>query len=327
MKPDKIYLSLTLLLLLTALSWVTSCTHNADITDLPEICFTGEILPIFQNNCAISGCHSGGGESHMSLNTYADISKEVVAGNPDKSNIYQAIINKWGSQMPPSQPLSLENRTKIRLWIEQGAILTTCTDTTGNGDTISTYVARACFTRDILPVIVSRCATSGCHDATTHREGYNLTAYTNIRSIVTAGNPGASKLYEVITSSGDDSKMPPSGSPQLTVAEIDSINKWIEYGALNETCGEICDTTNTVTFSGTLWPLIQSTCTGCHSGSSPSGSVLLTSYSDVATVASNGSLINALKGSGVTLMPPSGSLSSCRIRQFEIWINNGYSNN
>jgi hypothetical protein len=147
MKPDKIYLSLTLLLFLTVISWITSCTHNADITDLPEICFTGEILPIFQNNCAISGCHGGGGESHMSLNTYADISKEVVAGNPDKSNIYQAIINKWGSQMPPSQPLSLENRTKIRLWIEQGATLTTCTDTTGNGGNVNTYVARACFTR------------------------------------------------------------------------------------------------------------------------------------------------------------------------------------
>jgi hypothetical protein len=121
--------------------------------------------------------------------------------------------------------------------------------------------------------------------------------------------------------------MPPSGSSQLTLAEIDSIGKWISYGALNETCGEACDTINPVTFSGTIWPVIQTTCTGCHSGASPSGNILLGSYSNVSAVASNGVLINSLKGNGVIKMPPSGSLSVCKIRQFEIWIKNGYLNN
>jgi hypothetical protein len=32
--------------------------------------------------------------------------------------------------MPPKQPLSLENRTLIRVWIEQGAAETTCPTTT-----------------------------------------------------------------------------------------------------------------------------------------------------------------------------------------------------
>ena len=331
MKPDKIYLSLILIIILTTFSWFTSCTHVANIVNLPEICFTGEILPIFSSNCAIQGCHDGGGESHMSLTSYTEISKGVNPGNPNSSNLYQAIIAKWGNRMPPDQPLSLENRTKIRIWIEQGAGLTDCSVATGGGGNTggggTNYVARACFTRDIFPVVVSRCATTGCHDAITHAEGYNYTTYTGIKNSVSAGNPGSSRLYRVITTSGGESKMPPTGKPQLSIAEIDSIGKWITYGALNENCGEVCDTINSVTFSGTIWPVIQSTCSGCHSGTSPSGNVLLASYSNIATVVSSGLLMKSLKGTGVTLMPPTGSLSACRIRQFQLWINNGFLNN
>lgn len=59
MKPDKIYLSLALLIILTTISWITSCTHEAIIADIPEICFEGDVLPIFSNSCAISGLISG----------------------------------------------------------------------------------------------------------------------------------------------------------------------------------------------------------------------------------------------------------------------------
>lgn len=334
MKPDKFRLVFASLVLITTFTWIISCTHTANIAELPEVCFTGEVLPIFINNCAIAGCHDGGGEheSHLTLNNYQDIVRDIVPGNPDGSELYKAIIAKWGNRMPPNQPLSLQNRTRIRVWIEQGALLTTCENTTGTtgpgGDiTPIPYVARACFSRDILPVIISRCATALCHDAISHREGYNYTTYAGIRNSVSPGNPGSSRLYRVITISSGEDKMPPSGSPQLSVAEKDSIAKWIGYGALNETCGEVCDTISPITFSGTIWPVIQSSCTGCHSGTSPSGGVLLASYSNIAVVASNGSLMNSLKGNGVTKMPQGSTFSSCRIRQFEIWVKNGYLNN
>jgi len=330
MKPDKIYLFLILLIILTVFSWFTSCTHIANIANLPEVCFTGDVLPIFVNNCAISGCHDGGGrESHFSLNTYSDIIRDITPGNPDGSRIYQSIITKWGNLMPPGQPLSLGNRTKIRVWIEQGATLTTCTDTTGTGGGGggNTYVARACFTRDILPVIVSRCATTGCHDANAGGERANLTTYTNIMRLVSPGNPTNSSLYTIIKNGSGESKMPPASSPQLSVAEIDSIGKWIGYGALNENCGEVCDTINPVTFSVTIWPIIQTSCLGCHSGTTPSGNILLASYSNIATLASSGALLNSLKGTGVPQMPVGSAFSACRIRQFEIWINNGFLNN
>lgn len=127
MKPDKIYLSLALLVILTTISWITSCTHEAKIPDMPVICFEGDVLPIFANNCSISNCHDGQGESDLVLNNYPNISHYVVPGNPNSSKIYEAIIATIGeNKMPPDQPLSLTNRTIIRLWIEQGARLTTC---------------------------------------------------------------------------------------------------------------------------------------------------------------------------------------------------------
>ena len=127
MKPDKIYLSLSLLIILTTVSWITSCTHNADLTGLPEVCFERDVLPIYTNSCAIAGCHDGKGEAGPALNNYTNIVSTVVPGNPGASSSYQAITSTRGeNKMPPSQPISLDNRTMIRVWIEQGALNTVC---------------------------------------------------------------------------------------------------------------------------------------------------------------------------------------------------------
>ena len=327
MKIIKIQHPALLVLAMAVAAWSLTCTHSADISDLPEVCFERDVLPVFQNSCAIAGCHDGGGESDLILNNYLDISHAVSPGRPFDSEVYKAITATWGeNKMPPDQPLSLDNRTIIRVWIEQGALLTICPDMSGNGG--EPYVnPRACFTRDILPVLVSRCASTGCHDAITHTEGYIFTSYSTAMAAVVPGNPGDSKLYEVITKPSGEDRMPPAGSSPLTVAEIDSIRKWISYGALNENCGEVCDTINPVTFSGTIWPVIQTSCLGCHSGASPSGNVDLGSYSTISVTAGSGLLLKSLRGDGVPKMPPAGTFSQCRIRQFEIWINNGYPNN
>lgn len=125
MKPDKIYLSLFLLLILTSVSWISSCIHDTDITALPEVCFDRDVLPIFQRSCAMANCHSSGSEE--ALASYNDIMKHVVAGNAQKSKIYQVISSAWGiGRMPPDLPLSIDNRTIIRLWIEQGAANLPC---------------------------------------------------------------------------------------------------------------------------------------------------------------------------------------------------------
>jgi hypothetical protein len=87
-----------------------------------------------------------------------------------------------------------------------------------------------------------------------------------------------------------------------------------------------CDTTN-ITYNGTIAQLLSNNCTGCHNGSVPAGGISLSGYANVQSVASSGMLLKALKGTGVPVMPMTGSLSSCKIRQFENWINKGMLNN
>ncbi|MGE5421207.1 MAG: c-type cytochrome domain-containing protein [Chloroflexota bacterium] len=324
MIPDRGVMFRSFLLIVFVSLLYAGCTHEANLSDFPEICFTGEVLPVFQNNCAMPGCHDGSGESDFSLGSYSEIRTGVTPGNAEKSEVYRVIISKWGQRMPPDKPLSMEDRVKIRVWIDQGAAETTCS--AKGGSDAAAYVGRACFSRDILPVIVSHCATPGCHDATAHKEGYIFTSYATIRNAVSPGNASSSRIYRSVIANSED-KMPPSGSPQLTTAQVDSIRNWISYGALNENCGENCDTINPVTFSGSIWPVIQTTCSGCHSGNAPSGNVSLSAYPGVAAAASNGLLMKSLSGAGVTMMPPSGTLSSCRIRQFDTWVKNGFPNN
>ena len=265
----------------------------------------------------------------MDLSSYAGIYNEVSPGYPDQSRVYLAMIGKGDNLMPPGNPIPIESRTIVRLWILQGAAHTTCPTTPQDTTPVPpvTGATHACYTRDIIPILVSNCAKTGCHDAATHRSGYNFADYAHTVLAVTPGNYSNSRLYTAITGGGEDI-MPPSPNPQLSTAQIDSIAAWITYGALNETCAVACDTTSTITFSGVIWPFMQTTCTGCHTGASPSGGVSLANYSDVSAAATSGLLTEALTGTnGKFLMPPSGSLSKCTLRQFEMWINAGAPNN
>lgn len=327
MKTYKIKSFLVLFVFMILPVMFSLCKHELLIpVDIQEICFEREVLPIFRNSCGIAGCHSENGESNYILTDYYGISHSVVPGKPYESPVYKAIITRTGERrMPPDRPLALETRMIIRLWIEQGAKLTSCPDTiTQPPDYVN---PRSCFSRDILPVLVSSCALSACHDATTHSEGYIFQGYSSTLKAVKPGNPTESKLYQVITAPEGEDRMPPAPMNRLSTAQIDSIAAWIRYGALDEFCGEVCDTINPVTFSGTIWPTIQTFCAGCHSGTNPGGSVRLENYINVSTSAANGILMDALKGNGVPKMPPAGTLSSCKLRQFELWINNGYPNN
>ncbi|MBK7443629.1 MAG: hypothetical protein IPL12_16695 [Bacteroidetes bacterium] len=208
-------------------------------------------------------------------------------------------------------------------------------DTTGGGpDTLLTSNCdpdTVYFENDVFPILLSNCAMSGCHDNVTHEEGINLTTYAKVISshIMDAGDPFDSEFYDVITESGDD-KMPPWPNPPLTAEEIDLVMTWMEQGALNNSCTD-CDTT-AVTFSGTILPIMQAYCTGCHSTGSPDGSISLTAYNGagsndgIADVAADGRLLGAIQHEvGFVSMPPGGStLPDCLIDQIRIWVEAGY---
>jgi len=128
------YLSAMLMIGLgTTIFMVNSCKNVGIPADqMPEICFTEQVLPIFQNSCATSGCHDSGGESGYVFTNYNNIMQAITPGNADKSVAYQAMTSTF-QLMPPSNPLSESNRTIIRLWIEQGATETTCGTTKSAG--------------------------------------------------------------------------------------------------------------------------------------------------------------------------------------------------
>jgi hypothetical protein len=324
---------LSFILLLVSFGLLSSsCQHEADsLATFPEVCFQSDVLPIFVTSCGMAGCHdNSNGEANYTLTNYDGILGSVVPGDPGASPAYRAIIMKHGEgMMPPSQPLSKDNRTLIRLWIYQGANNTSCTTAGGVVPTPDPAAGtKACFTNDILPVLLSGCAVSGCHDAATNKEGFTYTSYTTTMGSVRAGSLSGSKLYQVITTTTGEKRMPPLPYNRFTTATIDTIAEWIKRGALNETCSTACDTVSIISFNTTLLPVIQNSCRGCHSGTTPQGGVRLESYANVATIAASGALMGTLKGTPPhSLMPPGSGLTVCRITQFKKWIANGYPDN
>jgi cytochrome c5 len=188
------------------------------------------------------------------------------------------------------------------------------------------YNGEICFESSVLPIFVSSCARSGCHDALTHEEGYILNSYSNIlREGITPGSATSSKLYEVLFESGED-QMPPDGS--LTQAQKDSIKLWINQGAKNTTnCNCSCDDTQ-FTYAAIIQPLINTFCVGCHKPGSLSGNIDLSTHANVKLQANNGNLLGSITHTlGYTPMPPGGKLEDCQISQIQKWIDAGALNN
>lgn len=186
-----------------------------------------------------------------------------------------------------------------------------------------------CFERDILPIFISNCAKSGCHDGNGESD-YVLNSYNNIvRKGIVPGNPEASKIYTSMTGSGED--LMPKDSPPLSAAQLGLIKQWIYSGAVNGTnCSSTCDTTN-FTYSGAIKPMIDNYCLGCHSSSSAAssgGGVIMDSYDRVKALGLNDSLVKAITGSGYAIMPQGGApLSDCQVTQVKKWVAAGAPNN
>lgn len=322
-----------------------SCTQDVLILDeLDEVCFQEQVLPIIQTSCGISGCHDAAGEEEGFIATdYENIMHIVKEGDARNSKLYQIItaINS-AEMMPPDRALTKEQRSLIQVWIEQGAKNNSCSDNpvdTGNNNTIIPPVSNPdtiCFVQDVLPILQSGCATTGCHDAAAHKEGFVFTSYETLmqksESIIPF-DPGESKVYKVITEDESDDRMPPPPSPPLSADQITIIREWILQGAVNSDCpNQGCDTLNHISYSNQVWPVIQNNCTGCHNAVTSKGGILLTNYNEVLNITGliNGTPLivgNIRRMSGFKAMPPAGSLDECSIRIIELWIEQGAGNN
>ena len=202
----------------------------------------------------------------------------------------------------------------------------------GNSNQVSTCDPDSVyFQKNILPLIVSSCAKSGCHDAISHKDGIVLDSYPNIMNHgdIRPGNPGSSDLYEVITENDPDKIMPPPPDAPMSQGSIDMIANWIRQGALNNNCSDNNCDSSSITFSASINPILQSKCIGCHNNSLASGQVNLSGYNNVQVYAQSGSLLGSIQHSNGYFSMPKGSpqLSNCEIASVSIWIRNGYPNN
>lgn len=186
-----------------------------------------------------------------------------------------------------------------------------------------------CFESEILPLLQSNCAKSGCHDAATQKEGYILDSYANImRKGIVAGKADNSKIYKVLFETGSD-KMPQPPNPDLTAAQKSLIGKWINEGAKNTVnCATNCDTAQ-FKYGANIAPVLSANCTGCHSGAGASGGVDLSNYNSVKTLATNGRLVGAVTHApGYSPMPQGAAkLSECQLTQIQKWVAAGALNN
>lgn len=204
-------------------------------------------------------------------------------------------------------------------------------DTIGNGIPCDPDVVY--FELDILPILVSRCAFSGCHNAASAEDGVVLESYESVMQTadVRPYDLDGSDLYEVITDNDPDDRMPRPPNAPLSAEQKNLIADWIMQGAKNLECDPDaggCNTEN-VSFAQYVRPVIQNSCQGCHSGSVPSGNIDLTTYDNVRNIALSGRLYGAISWqNNYENMPFGGNkLPDCSIDKIKSWIDSGAPNN
>lgn len=189
------------------------------------------------------------------------------------------------------------------------------------------------FQTQILPILLSNCSMSGCHDAITQSEGVILTSYTNVMQTadVDPFNPNGSDLYKVLIDNDPDKLMPRPPAAPLTAAQIALIRLWINQGALDLACDENaggCDTTN-MSFANDIFPILQTKCVGCHSGGNPGGGINLSNFAGISAVAANGRLLGSIQRQvGYSAMPKGGTpMPPCEVSKIAAWVQAGAPNN
>ena len=185
-----------------------------------------------------------------------------------------------------------------------------------------------CFDSDILPIFISQCAKAGCHDAGEHEKGYILDSYDNIiKKGITPGNALGSTIYKSLVGYTEESM--PQDAPPLSADQITLIKRWIDAGALRDSnCALPCDSNN-YAYSTSVKPLMDKYCIGCHSGSSPQGSLTLNSYDAVKNAVINKNLVKCINyETGYSAMPKGGlHLTVCQVTQIEKWVAANMPNN
>jgi hypothetical protein len=187
------------------------------------LCFRRDILPIFQSNCAKSGCHdAASAQDGFVFTSYQTItSRKFEPGDPWDTELFEKITETDPGEImppPPNAPLTQDQIGKIYRWIAMGAPNTT---NCGSGCDTSDVT----FSAKIKPMLDLTC--KGCHNSTSASAGVNLDNYAGVNAVATNG-----KLLSVIKQLPGYPAMPKGGT-KLSDCQIRQVELWISAGAQN----------------------------------------------------------------------------------------------
>ena len=218
---------------------------------------------------------------------------------------------------------------RLSVWINLAAGMIIGFVATATGQTPS-------FERDVLPILTANCLS--CHGGTSiyTQAGLDLrTAASVLRGshngpVVVKGSPEESVLYQKVSTRA----MPPAAFKlTLTDAQIQTIRKWIEAGALSEIAEKKTTELDeeSIRFEKEARPILAARCVGCHGGQNPTAgldlrtldSILKGSISGPVVVegASDKSLL--IRKIVNNKMPPPGvgePLTTAQVESLRQWI-------
>lgn len=197
---------------------------NGQPCDPNTIYFVNDILPIFQSNCAMSGCHdANSAQDGIVLTSYSTImgSDVIEPGNANDSEVYEVITETDPDKImpqPPQSPLTQAQISMIQQWINQGAPNNSCTETACDTFNVT-------FSASVKPIITGNC--QGCHSGGNPSGGIDLSTYAGVQAVASSG-----QLYGAVNHQSGYQPMPQGGN-KLPFCEIRKIKLWIDAGAPN----------------------------------------------------------------------------------------------
>jgi hypothetical protein len=188
-----------------------------------SICFEKDILPIFKDNCATSGCHNN--LSHQKdyvLDSYENLMKNQngirIGEEPKKSDIYKYMLVGEHKPIQGYIQVSKETIILVKNWILDSAKNIPC------GSICET--SNVTYTNTIAPILKTNCYA--CHEGTAAAvSGIKLDTYEGVKA-----QGVANQLYPAISHSGTVPPMP-QGRDKLSDCNIAKIKKWIDEGYRN----------------------------------------------------------------------------------------------
>ena len=197
--------------------------------------FAKTVLPILEARCF--SCHGikkqKGGlrlDSLSAVLTGGDSGPSAIPGNSGKSLLVQAIKRIGDVQMPPKEPMPVEEIAALEKWVANGMPWTG--EAAMPVAMTSSSSADIHFEKIVRPILAERCYE--CHGSNEPTSGLDLSSRAGVLTggkqgpAVVLGKPSESLLIAAVRHS-NDLKMPRKGKP-LSDKEIAALEQWITDG-------------------------------------------------------------------------------------------------